>query len=73
MEKEQARLAKELSGQAAVIDHLHVQWSKKMKANMLKIEKSKDAETTKLKKDMKKKLDKKESKLQDCLNDNAKR
>ena len=44
-----------------------------MKANMLKIEKSKDAETAKLKKDMEKKLDKKESKLEDWLNDNAER
>ena len=30
VKKEQARLAKELSGQAVVIDHLHVQWRKKM-------------------------------------------
>ena len=44
VKKEQARLAKELSGQAAVIDHLHVQWSKKMKSKILKIEKTKDAE-----------------------------
>ena len=69
IEKEQARLAKELSGQAAVIDHLHVQWSGKMKANKLKIEKAKDAETLKLKKQIKKK----ETKIQDCLNDNAER
>ena len=69
VEKEQARLAKELSGQAAVIDHLHVQWSEKMKANKLKIEKTKDAETAKLKKQ----IEKKENKIQDCLNDNAER
>jgi hypothetical protein len=69
IEKEQARLAKELSGQAAVIDHLHVQWSKKMKANKLKIEKTKDAKTAKLKKQ----IEKKENKIQDCLNDNAER
>ena len=40
-----------------------------MKANKLKIEKTKDAETVKLKKQ----IEKKENKIQDCLNDNAER
>lgn len=69
IEKEQSKLAKERSGQIAVIDHLHEQWKDKIAATKLKIEETKAKEIAK----WMKKIKKKEEKIAVCISQNEKR